>query len=164
MTTILILTAIIVFIEIILRLKKLISSLFVETVTKSDYISKKYHKYLQRVDNWNKPIFKYIPIGLRVFNNDNPIPEVVINNSLGFRSPDFDEVYDDEKSVIKLYVLLASCLLIIFSVSIIFFNTFYIAYLFLFFVLYKILIIGIYYSQYQSSYRNRLYSQAFIVE
>ena len=106
MKLILALIVIILWVELVLQLKKTISSLFSDTVTRADYISEKYHKYLKRVDSWDKPMFKYIPIGLRVFNNDNPIPGIVKNNSLGFRAPDFDKAHDDEIRVVLLGGLL----------------------------------------------------------
>ena len=68
---------------------------FFEDVSRKDYIDKEYHNYLNWVENWDKPMFRYIPVGFRIFNNDNPISEKVQNNSLGYRCPEFSERKND---------------------------------------------------------------------
>ncbi len=54
---------------------------------RKDFLDPKYHKYLRRIESI-KPMFKYVPIGLRYFNEDEKIKGVK-NNSLGFRCPEF---------------------------------------------------------------------------
>lgn len=65
------------------------TTFFIQEVRRRDFIATEYHPYLDRVENWSKPMFRYIPIGLRLFNLDNPIPGRVENNSLGFRCAEF---------------------------------------------------------------------------
>lgn len=72
------------------RLRSWFSKTFlIEEVTRSQYLSKEYQDYIKRVEDWSKPMFTYHPIGLRLFNLDNPIPGRVDNNSLGFRCREF---------------------------------------------------------------------------
>lgn len=65
-----------------------------EKISRRDYIDPKYHSYLNWIENWDKPMFRYIPVGFRVFNNQNPIEGKVRNNSLGFRCSEFTERED----------------------------------------------------------------------
>ena len=72
--------------RIIARLKK---TFFVKEVFRKDFLAEEYQDYIRRVEDWTKPMFYYLPIGLRLFNLKNPIPGRVENNSLGFRCPEF---------------------------------------------------------------------------
>ena len=82
--------------EVIFRLARYIDHLlFSEYVSRRDFIDEKYHPYVDWVEDWNKPNFFYLPIGLRLFNIENPIIGRVKNNSLGFRAAEFSPPSDD---------------------------------------------------------------------
>jgi hypothetical protein len=70
-----------------------------EEVRRHDFLSPGYHTYLNWIESWDKPMFQYLPIGLRHFNLDNPIPPVV-NNRQGFRCPEFDDRDSDDMVVV----------------------------------------------------------------
>lgn len=72
--------------RVIAWLKK---TFFVKEVSRKDFLAEEYQDYIRRVEDWTKPMFYYLPIGLRLFNLKNPIPGRVENNSLGFRCPEF---------------------------------------------------------------------------
>ena len=65
-----------IFIFCYIRLKNF---LFTEEKTRKDFLDPKYHKYLRRYES-AKPIFKYIPIGLRSFNFEDEEIKGVKNN------------------------------------------------------------------------------------
>lgn len=68
-------------------------------VSRRDFIDSRYHPYLARTESWSKAMFQYLPVGFRLFNNDNPLPGRVTNNSLGFRCPEFLPPAEDELTV-----------------------------------------------------------------
>jgi hypothetical protein len=73
------------FLEALMRLIKFFTyRFFVKIIARQDFYDPKYHPYINWTDTWDKPMFKYIPTGIRVFNNENPVKNVK-NNSLGFR-------------------------------------------------------------------------------
>lgn len=57
-------------------------------ISRQDFLDPAYHPYINWTDRWEKAMFRYIPVGLRTFNNDNPLSHVE-NNSLGFRTREF---------------------------------------------------------------------------
>lgn len=103
LTLIPIIFPVVVVLELVLRLKNLLEKLFViENVTRKDFLAEGYQDYVNWVEDWSKPMFHYLPIGFRLFNLDNPIPEKVNNNSLGFRCDDFKVPNDDTFNVVIL--------------------------------------------------------------
>ena len=74
----------------------------IQEVSRSDFLADEYQDYLQRVEDWSKPMFFYFPVGFRLFNLDNPIPERVKNNSLGYRSPEFIPPRKNTKRIVLL--------------------------------------------------------------
>ena len=88
--------------ELVLRLVVLFQQGFIyKPVNRRDFLSKRYHAYLAWIEDWSKPMFRYISIGYRVFNNENKISPVS-NNRLGFRSPEFTPPLEDELRVVVL--------------------------------------------------------------
>ena len=86
-------------VEFALRVKNWVRrTFFVKEVKRKDFIAPGYQVYVDWLENWNKPMFRYIPIGFRFFNNNNPILPVK-NNSLGFRCDEFTEPKADELRV-----------------------------------------------------------------
>lgn len=84
-----------VLIELIARILVWYENKFIfEKVSRKDYIDPEYHAYLNWIENWDKPIFRYIPVGFRLFNNENSIDGKVRNNSLGFRCSEFTKRED----------------------------------------------------------------------
>ena len=59
---------------------------------------------------------------------------------------------------LNFHALLGSCLLAFFFIISFYLNIFHIIFLLLYFIFYEILIIGIYFSRYKGSYKNKLYS------
>jgi len=78
---------------------------WVTSVCRQDFLHPKYHTYINWTDSWKKPMFRYVPIGMRLFNNDNPIPPVK-NNSLGFRTDEFVDLDQDEDGDVFKVVLI----------------------------------------------------------
>lgn len=64
-------------------------------VSRRDFMDEAYHPYLDWIEDWSKPMFFYLPVGFRFFNNDNPLPGYADNNSLAFRCPEFSEADSD---------------------------------------------------------------------
>ena len=96
--SILILLLIEIFLSVFVFLK---NKLFYETVVRKDFISKKYHIYLNWIENLNEPMFKYIPVGLRIFNDNNRLlGEIAKNNSRGFRTHEFSKKREDELRIV----------------------------------------------------------------
>jgi hypothetical protein len=76
--------------ELLTRLYNWFKKTFlIKQVSRKDFIADEYQDYLKRIEDWSKPMFYYFPIGLRLFNLDNPLPGKVENNSLGYRCPEF---------------------------------------------------------------------------
>ena len=76
--------------ESMLRLAAMIErTILVRPVRRRDFLASAYHPYVDWVEDWAKPMFSYIPVGLRLYNLENPIPQRVQNNSLGFRCDEF---------------------------------------------------------------------------
>lgn len=64
--------------------------LYVETVSRADYIDEAYHPYLDWIESWKSQMFFYLPIGLRLHNNDNQdSPTLASTNTHGFRCREF---------------------------------------------------------------------------
>lgn len=62
-----------------------------------DYYPDQYHGYLDYYQSWEKAMFKYIPIGFRVFNKRNKLLEKHAKiNSLGFRTYEFEDKTNEE--------------------------------------------------------------------
>ena len=74
----------------------------IKEVSRKDFLAKDYHDYINRVEDWSKPMFFYFPIGFRLFNLDNPLPGRVENNSLGYRCPEFIPPLPKTKRIILL--------------------------------------------------------------
>jgi len=74
----------------------------IQEVSRSDFLADEYQDYLQRVEDWSKPMFFYFPVGFRLFNLDNPIPKRVKNNSLGYRCPEFLPPEKNTKRIVLL--------------------------------------------------------------
>ena len=89
----LILCLIILSVEILLRIIVFFKKIFFyQNIQRKDFISKEYHTYLHWIENLDKPMFKYLPIGLRLFNDNNKLlGNSVKNNSLGFRTHEFSK-------------------------------------------------------------------------
>ena len=104
LSCLLILCLVIIFIEILLRMIFILKEKFLhDKVERKNFIDKEYHTYLNWIENWDKPMFKYLPIGLRLFNDENKLLEnSVKNNSLGFRTHEFSEKKKEELRVILL--------------------------------------------------------------
>lgn len=69
--------------------------------SRKDFLNPNYHKYLNRYES-EKPLFKYLPIGLRYFNYEDEQISSVKCNSLGFRCPEFNE---KRKNIIRIVIL-----------------------------------------------------------
>jgi len=100
----LILCLIILSVEILLRIIVFFKKIFFyQNIQRKDFISKEYHTYLHWVENLDKPIFKYLPIGIRFFNENNEIlNNYVKNNSMGFRTYEFTKKKEDELRIVLL--------------------------------------------------------------
>ena len=95
------LVLIVILIEIILNfVPKLKSLLFFEEKSRKHFLDPEYHNYLKRFES-KTPLFKYLPIGIRFFNDDEKIVGVK-NNSLGFRCPEFT---NKKENVIRVVLL-----------------------------------------------------------
>jgi len=89
--------------ETVVRVYRAIDSrFFTELVSRRDYIDPAYHPYLHFVDDWSRAMFRYLPIGLRLFNTEISVPGRITNNSLGFRCPEFTDRDRDEMRAILL--------------------------------------------------------------
>jgi len=96
-------TAVVVSLELLARAVALVErALFVKPVRRKDFLAPGYQPYVNWVEDWSKPMFRYVPIGLRLYNIDNPIPGRVENNSLGFRCGEFT---DPEPDVLRVVLL-----------------------------------------------------------
>ena len=93
LSCLLILCLAIIFIEILFRMIIFLKEKFLyDEVGRKDFMSEEYHTYLNWIENLDKPMFKYLPIGLRIFNDDNKLlGNSVKNNSLGFRTHEFSK-------------------------------------------------------------------------
>ena len=90
------LIALLVITEIVLRLSTWFRKNFlVKEVNRKDFLSTGYKPYIDWIENYSKPMFEYLPVGFRFFNNDNPIISVK-NNALGFRGEEFSTPNPDE--------------------------------------------------------------------
>ena len=87
-----------ILISALLRIKNFF---LIKEKKRKDFLDPKYHKYLRRYES-ARPIFKYIPIGLRSFNFEDGEIQGVKNNSLGFRCPEFTE---KKKNIIRVVLL-----------------------------------------------------------
>jgi hypothetical protein len=84
------------------RIKNWFGTTFLyEDVKRRDFLAPEYHSYLEWIEDWDKPMFQYLPVAIRHYNLDNPIPPVT-NNSLGFRCDEFSEPDPDELRIIVL--------------------------------------------------------------
>ena len=94
----------IIILEGVLRVWRVIyDHLFIEEVSRYDYINPEYHPYLKWHSDWKQPAFKYIPIGFRLFNTDNTaLGSIAKNNKQGFRCDEFDDIPQDKIRVILL--------------------------------------------------------------
>ena len=78
----LILCLIILSVEILLRIIVFFKKIFFyQNIQRKDFISKEYHTYLHWIENLDKPMFKYLPIGLRIFNENNEILNNYVKNN-----------------------------------------------------------------------------------
>ena len=95
---------ILIFLEGLLRVWRCIYEyLLVDKVSRFDYIHPGYHPYLKWHTDWKKPAFKYIPIGLKLFNTNNTsLGDIVKNNKQGFRCDEFDNIPQEKMRVILL--------------------------------------------------------------
>lgn len=94
--------AALVFLELLGRLHRSFRRTFLEEeFRRQDFLDPRYHVYINWTDTWLKPMFTYVPVGMRVFNADNPIAPVE-NNSLGFRCPEFDDKPETEFRIVVL--------------------------------------------------------------
>jgi len=86
-----------VILELIIRLHSWIKfRFFVDKVSRRDFIDSGYAPYLDWVESWREPMFYYLPVGLRLHNNQNSkTPGAVRNNSFGFRCRDFKNPTDE---------------------------------------------------------------------
>ena len=89
-------------IEILVRtLVFLKEKIFYQNIRRKDFINKEYHNYLNWIENLDKPMFEYLPIGLRFFNQDNHLLDNhVKNNSFGFRTHEFTKKKEDELRIV----------------------------------------------------------------
>ncbi|MDK9721137.1 MAG: hypothetical protein OEL53_08130 [Rhodospirillales bacterium] len=77
-------------------------ALFVEKVSRKDYYDPGCHDYVDWLESWHKPIFNYLSIGFRLFNNDNPIPGRIRTNPLGYRCDPICEPKPDQLRIVVL--------------------------------------------------------------
>ena len=99
---ILIIFLILIIIEITIYLfLKFKNFLLYKEKSRRDFLSPSYHKYLNRYES-EKPLFKYLPIGLRYFNFEDEEISGVKCNSLGFRCPEFKEKGQNKIRIIVL--------------------------------------------------------------
>ena len=99
---ILIIFLILIIIEITIYLSlKFKNFLLYKEKSRRDFLSPSYHKYLNRYES-EKPLFKYLPIGLRYFNFEDEEISGVKCNSLGFRCPEFEEKGQNKIRIIVL--------------------------------------------------------------
>ena len=102
-TLILGLLALALVVELILRAIRFVDDTLLSVpVTRKDFLAEGYQDYIGWVEDWSKPMFQYLPVGFRHFNVDNPIPNKVENNSLGFRCREFDQMDPEAFRVVVL--------------------------------------------------------------
>ena len=90
------------FSELMLRVLYILkSNIFGKQKKRQDFYQKQYNQYINWVDSWNLPMFKYIPIGQRYFNPENQISPVRINKQ-GMRCIELDQVLDDAYKILFL--------------------------------------------------------------
>ncbi len=91
---------IVLLLELLVRFLEKIKTVFIgKQLRRQDFLHKDYHVYINWTDNWDKPIFKYIPVGLRYFNDKNCISPVWINKQ-GMRAIELDEIRPSAYTVI----------------------------------------------------------------
>jgi lysophospholipase L1-like esterase len=86
-----------IFFNLIIKLKDFI---LYNKKSRKEFLNREYHKYVDRFES-NVPLFKYLPVGMRLFNDEDKISGVE-NNTFGFRSSEFTK---KEKSVIRIVLL-----------------------------------------------------------
>ncbi|MFC1821657.1 hypothetical protein ACFL9T_03050 [Thermodesulfobacteriota bacterium] len=91
-----------IIIEYTLRIRKWIRNVFfIKEVKRKDFLAAEYQDYINWIEDWSKPMFQYLPIGFRLFNNHNQIASIN-NNSLGFRCEEFEE---PDENTLRLIIL-----------------------------------------------------------
>ena len=93
-----------IFVEVILRIfSALREKFFYQPVHRKDFIDKGCHPYVDWVENLSVPMFKYLPIGIRFFNDENTfLRNCAKNNSVGFRTYEFTKKKEDELRIVFL--------------------------------------------------------------
>ena len=95
--------SILIVLEILMRFIKFLKyKFYFKRVIRQDFLDSRYHPYINWTDKWDKPMFKYVPMGIRIFNNNNPVKNVK-NNSLGFRCEEFSEYFN--KDTYKIFIV-----------------------------------------------------------
>ena len=100
----LILILIVILIEILFKILVFFKEkLFYRRIYRKDFLNKEYSNYLNWIEDRSKPMFNYIPIGLRHFNLDNKLVENSSKiNSLGFRTYEFSKKQKNELRIVLL--------------------------------------------------------------
>ncbi len=90
------------FIEILIHYSIKLKNFFLyKEKSRQEFLNPEYHKYLIRYES-SKPMFKYLPIGLRYFNSEDEEIIGVQNNSLGFRCSEFTEKKENVTRIVIL--------------------------------------------------------------
>ena len=72
---------------------------FVHEVTRRDFLNKKYHPFLDWIEDDANPMFAYLPIGVR-YHNHAHMPTEIRMNEFGFRDENLKMPASDELSVL----------------------------------------------------------------
>ncbi len=89
--------------ELLMRLWNAFANKFVYSeIRRASYLPAGYQDYIKLYDDWTRSIFEYLPVGLRFFNRQSSISGRVINNSIGFRGPEFRPREPDELRIVLL--------------------------------------------------------------
>lgn len=75
---------------------------FVEVISRKAYLHANYHPYIDWAESWDKAMFQYHPIGFRHFNLNNPLPDQVETNDLGYRTDKLEPPESDTFTVVIL--------------------------------------------------------------
>lgn len=68
-------------------------------VTRKDFLNKRYHPFIDWIEDNSKPMFSYLPIGVRYHNPDH-VPSGIMVNDFGFRDENIKKPLPGQLSVL----------------------------------------------------------------
>jgi lysophospholipase L1-like esterase len=86
-----------IFFNLIIKLRDFV---LYNNKSRKEFLNPEYHKYVDRFES-RVPLFKYLPVGIRIFNDNDKISGVK-NNTFGFRAPEFTE---KKENVVRIVLL-----------------------------------------------------------